>query len=354
MELNTALEAVPTGISPCTGLAQPVGVAASGMFVPEERVDNDYWEQRVETTHEWIVEKTGIHRRRRIAPDSAMSDMAVEAALEALERGGTTPDEVDAIVLNTFTPDYQLPSTALIVKEKLGAHRAMPLDLGQVACTGVVYGVHVGAHLLQNRDTRCVLVIGGEAMSRIINPGDRTSAVFFGDGAGALLLRRTNDRELGVLSWHTDAELSMDVAIPHGGSARPVTHASLDAGRQYFAMNGRSVWESATRRLPESVRTSLARARAEVDDVDLFLLHQANANIVREVLHSLGVCEERTQCNISEYGNTCGATLPTVFHEAATANRMARGDLVSMAGVGAGFLWGSMLLRVSDDRGDYQ
>lgn len=354
MELNTVPDVVPTGISPCTGLAQPVGVAASGMFVPEERVGNDYWEQRVDTTDEWIVKKTGIHRRRRVAAGSAMSDMAVEAAREALERGGTAPGEVDAIVLNTFTPDHPLPSTALIVREKLGAHRAMPLDLGQVACTGVVYGVHVGAHLLQNRDTRTVLVIGGEAMSRIINPEDRTSAVFFGDGAGALLLRRTNDRELGVLSWHLGAELSMDVTIAHGGSAHPVTHASLDAGRQYFAMNGRSVWESATRRLPESIRASLARARADVDDVDLYLLHQANANIVREVLSSLGVGEERTHCNIAEYGNTCGATLPTVFHEAVTTGRMARGDLVSMAGVGAGFLWGSMLLRVSDDRGDYQ
>lgn len=342
---------IATGFS---GLRYPVGVAASGMYVPDVIVDNAYWEQRLDTNDAWIVAKTGIRQRRYLEPGQNLSDMCVLAARQALELAEVRAQDVDAIVLNTFTPDYYLPSTALIVKEVLGAARAVPIDLCQVACAGVVYGAYVGAHLLQNRNVRHVLVIGGDAMSRIVNPEDRGSCVFFGDGAGAFLLRRTNDRDLGFLGWHLDSALSMDVAIPHGGSAQPITHESLDRGMHRFAMNGRSVWREATRVMPASIRRSVTKAGLSVTDVDFFVIHQANLNIVREVLRDLEVPENRTYCNVDRFGNTSGGTLPTVYHGAVDAGLIGHGDVVAFAGVGAGFMWGSMLLRHSDDLCDYE
>jgi 3-oxoacyl-[acyl-carrier-protein] synthase III len=337
-----------------TGFRYPVGVVSSGMYVPEVVIDNHYWEQRLETNNAWIVDKTGIHQRRYLRPDQNLSDMCLAAARQALEQAEIRPEDVDAIVLNTFTPDYYLPSTALIVKEALGATRAVPIDLGQVACAGVIYGAYVGAHLLQNRNLRTVLVIGGDAMSRIVNPADRGSCVFFGDGAGAFVLQRTRERELGFLGWNLGSALSMDVTIAHGGSAEPVTHDSLDQGLHRFAMNGRTVWREATRVMPDSIRRGVAQAGLSLDDVNFFLLHQANLKIIQDVLRQLGVSEDRTYCNVDRFGNTSGGTLPTVYHGAVENGLIKRGDVVAFAGVGAGFLWGSMLMRHSGDLHDYE
>ncbi|MBN1172271.1 MAG: beta-ketoacyl-ACP synthase 3 [Micromonosporaceae bacterium] len=324
------------------------------MYVPDVVIDNRYWEQRLDTNDAWIVAKTGIHQRRYLKPGQNLSDMCAIAAREALDRAGMSSEQVDAIVLNTFTPDYYLPSTALIVKEILGATNAVPIDLCQVACAGVVYGTFVGAHLLQNRAVKTVLVIGGDAMSRIVNPADRGSCVFFGDGAGALVLRRTADHDLGFLGWSLGSALSMDVAIPHGGSADPITHESLDRGKHRFAMNGRTVWREAIRLMPDSIRLSAAQAGLTVEDIDFFLLHQANYNIIQEVLRDLDVPESRTYCNVARYGNTSGGTLPTVYHGAVESGLLGHGDVVAFAGVGAGFMWGSMLLRHSEDLRDYE
>lgn len=351
--IQTGTEFLPD--SRKVGLQYGVGILGTGMYVPEQVITNQYWEERLDTNDQWIVEKTGIVERRHMKDGETTSDMCVSAAREALERAGIRAAQLDAIIVATITPDYPLPSTALIIKEQLGATNAIPLDLTQVACAGIVYGMYLGVHLLQNRTFNNVLVIGADALSRIYNPNDRGSCIFFGDACGALVLHRTADPAFGVLSWDIDAKLNMDaVGVPHGGAVNPINPNSYDQGEHYLFMKGRQVWEAATTALPQTLNRSIAKIGFELDDIDYFILHQANARLVKEVLDRVGVEEERTLFNVHKYGNTGAGTMPTVLHEAITSDKLSNGDIIAFAGIGAGFKWGSMILRYTDNPLDFE
>jgi 3-oxoacyl-[acyl-carrier-protein] synthase-3 len=327
-----------------TGLTLPTAILGTGISVPRQVVTNADLVTDLDTTDEWIRERTGIRERRFLAPGLSTSDMCVEAARHALRGSGVDVSDLDAIILATITPDQLLPSTALIVKEALGAHHAIPIDLNQAACAGGVLGILLGAHLLQNRHFNAVLVIGGETLSRLTNPADRTTRVFFGDAAGAVVLSRGTEG-YGVLSWDMDSSLSHSVEVRAGGASLPTTAETAAAGDHYLRMDGRVVWDEATERLPKSIEQAIALAGVGLDDVSHFVIHQANRNIINEVMRRLGVDVERAGITLDWLGNTGSATVFTVLHGAIASKKIQRDDLLVIAGIGAGFIWGTLCLR---------
>ncbi|MGQ0842183.1 3-oxoacyl-ACP synthase III family protein [Actinokineospora sp.] len=326
------------------GLRVPVGIQGTGLYVPTEVVTNRDLVSTLDTTDEWIRAKTGIRERRYLAAGMQNSDMCVRAARAALADSGVRADEIDAIVVATFTQDQPLPSTALIVKDAIGAHSALPLDLNQAACAGGVYGILVGSHLLQSDSFRSVLVIGAEALSRVTDPRDRSTRVFFGDAAGAVVLGRTVSG-FGVLSWDIGSTLSHSVEVPAGGTRAPASARTVADGGHYLKMDGRVVWTEATARLPRSIEAAVARAGLRVSEVDHFFLHQANLNIVREVMSVLDVPAERAPTSVQHLGNTGAATVFTVLDQAMRGGSVAAGEVLVVSAIGAGFLWGSLCLR---------
>jgi 3-oxoacyl-[acyl-carrier-protein] synthase-3 len=314
--------------------------------VPRTIVTNADLVAELDTTDAWIRERTGIRERRFLEPGRTTSDMCVEAARQALRGSGVDVSDIGAIILAAITPDQPLPSTALVVKEALGAHHAIPIDLNQAACAGGVLGILLGAHLLQNPHFDAVLVIGGESMSRLTDPADRTTRVFFGDAAGAVVLGR-DTQGYGVLSWDFDSALSYGVEVRAGGATRPTSPETAAAGDHYLRMDGREVWDEATARLPKSIEQAVALAGASVHDVAHFVIHQANRNIITEVLRRLGVDPDRAGITVDWLGNTGGATVFTVLHGAVMSKRIQRDDLVVISGIGAGFLWGTLCMRYS-------
>lgn len=324
-------------------LRVPVAIGGTGVYLPPRTVDNTEIVRGLDTTEAWVTSRTGIRQRRFLDDALATSDMCVAAALGALEAAAVTPGEIDAIVLATFTQDQPLPSTALIVKEAIGASNAWPLDLNQSACAGGVYGLLVGAHLLQG-GFRNVLVIGAETLSRVTDPQDRGTRIFFGDAAGAVLLRPSADG-FGLLSWDIGSELSHAVQVPAGGSRLPTDDRTVAHRQHFLRMDGRVVWEKATANLTSSILATLARAGISPNEADHYVLHQANLNIVNEVMDRLAVPRERTLTTVAELGNTGAATIFTVLDQLFRTGSVGSGDVLVMSAVGAGFLWGTLCLR---------
>lgn len=336
-----------------SGLTFPVGISSSGSYYPGQVIDNQFWTKLVDTNEEWIVAKTGIQTRRFLPEGQLCSDMCVRAARAALENDRLSSSDIDVIIVASITPDHRLPSMSLAIKERLGAYRAVPIDLTQTACSSIIYATWLAARILQDLSVTNVLVIGGDAMSRTINPEDRGSAVFFGDGAGALIMRRMRTEGLGFLSWSLGSQYSLDVSIMEG-SAEARTEKSLASAEHLFAMNGRSVWDSAMRVMPDSVRAAALQADVDLDELDIVLLHQANLRLIEAIMDDLHLPMSRTLCNVESFGNTCSATLPTVIDQARKTGRLHHGSLVALAGVGAGFMWGGAVLRHSQDINDYE
>ncbi|EGK09185.1 3-oxoacyl-ACP synthase III family protein [Kroppenstedtia eburnea] len=331
-----------------SGLSVPVGISGTGMYVPDQLVTNEDLVQNLDTSDEWIVTKTGIRERRFLREGELTSDMCVKAAEAAMADAGVTPGDLDAIIISTFTFDQLLPSTALIVRERLGADRAIPIDLNQAACAGSIYAIWTGCHLMQNQQIRCVLVIGAEALSRITDPEDRSTRVFFGDAAGAVVLNRTQSN-YGILSWDLDAALSYSVEVPAGGAKSPTTADTVRQREHFLKMDGRKVWTEANQRLPNTIQSVIKKAGLHFGEIDHFLIHQANLNIVKEVFNTLGESMSKATNNVDRFGNTGAATVFTVLHEALARGRIKHGDRIIMAAIGAGFIWGSLCFRYSDE-----
>ncbi|MGW3539760.1 3-oxoacyl-ACP synthase III family protein [Nocardia niigatensis] len=330
-------------------LRRPVGFLGSGLYVPDRVVTNAELAATLDTSDEWITSRTGIRERRFLGDGLATSDMCLSAARQALRRAGLAPEDLDAIIVTTSTPDQPLPSTAVTVKDGLGSRRAIPLDIAQTACAGGIYALLVAAHLLQGEMFERVLVIGADTGSRATDPADRITRVFFGDAAGAVILGLVPDG-FGLLSWDFGDQLCFDVAIPAGGSRLPTSPETVEAGEHYVRMNGPSAWKYATENLPASIRETLGRAGLTVGDIDHYLLHQANLNIITHAMTTLGVSMDRAPTTVERFGNTAAASIFTVLHETLMA-RPETGRLLVLAGIGAGVLWGSMCFRHYADSG---
>jgi 3-oxoacyl-[acyl-carrier-protein] synthase III len=320
-------------------------VAGWGMALPSGVLTNADLERRVDTSDEWILERTGISERRVAGPDESTATLAIEAAANAVKDAGLVPGDVGVLIVATATPEHPMPATAVYVQDALGL-RCGAFDLG-AACAGFVYALVVGASMVDSGATGAALVVGSETLSRIVDPDDRSTIILFGDGAGAAVVAPTNGDGPGLLAWDLgcDGSAASLLEVPAGGSAMPTTAETVAAGGQYLKMRGGEVFRRAVRVVVDSATATLERAGVSVDDVALFVPHQANRRIIDAAARQLGIPPSRMVVNIDRYGNTSAASIPIAVAEAAAEGRVADGDLVLLSGFGAGMTWASALLR---------
>jgi 3-oxoacyl-[acyl-carrier-protein] synthase-3 len=319
-------------------------ITALGCYAPPKLLTNADLEAMVETTNEWILERTGIHTRHIAGPEMATSDMAVEAARGALARNGVDPSQIDAILVCTVTPDMMFPSTACLVQHRLGASRAWGFDL-VAACSSFVYGLTTAAHFVMSGTHNKVLVIGADTMSRIIDYTDRATCVLFGDGAGAMLVEAGNG-EPGFIGHHNEIDGSGGdcLKMPAGGSRMPASSKTVERRLHYVKQEGQAVFKYAVRKMEESCRILLERHNVSPHDVVL-IPHQANRRIISAAAERLGIDCDKVIINIESYGNTTSATIPLATRDAVDSGRLKKGDLVMFAAVGAGYTVGANLWR---------
>lgn len=321
-----------------------VQVVGTGSYVPATVVTNGDLQRQFGFDPAWIEQRTGILARRYAAPDQATSDLCVEAARQAIRSARISPKDVDLVVVGTFTPDYQCPTTANLVQEALRLD-APAMDV-QAACSGFVYALATAAQFVATGNSRYALVVGGDCNSRIVNPRDQKVAPLFGDGAGAVVLAKGNSHQ-GLICYQlgSDGGGSSLLDRPSGGTKRPISAADIDSGSHFLRMDGKSVFKWAVRALTESIDLVLRQSGLSVDDVGLYVLHQANIRIINNAVEQLGIPTERVFNNLQNYGNTSGGSIPIALDEAFQAGRISRGDTLLMSGFGAGLTWGTCLFR---------
>jgi len=321
----------------------PAAIIGWGTAVPDGKVTNADLEARVDTSDAWIVERTGIRERRVAGEGETTASLGTAAAAQAIKRAGLTPADIDLMIVATASPEQPLPHTGAFVGEALGL-RCGSFDLS-AACAGFVYELVVAASLLQTVYDR-VLIVGAETLSRIIDPEDRATTVLFGDGAGAAVMARTAG-EPGLLAWDLgcDGSAAGLLEIPAGGSRLPASVDTVAGRGHYLKMAGQEVFRRAVRVVVESATKTLERAGVDAADVAWFVPHQANARIIDAAAQRLGFGAERALVNIDRYGNTSSASIPIALDEAIEAGRVKEGTTVLLVGFGAGFTWGSMVVR---------
>jgi 3-oxoacyl-[acyl-carrier-protein] synthase-3 len=321
-------------------------ISSLGCFVPPRALTNDDLSQIVETSDTWIVDRTGIRERRIAGPEMATSDMAVSAARQALSRRGISATELDAIIVCTVTPDMMFPATACLVQDRLGAAGAWGFDL-LAACSGFLYGLTVGAHLIGAGTHRKVLVIGADTMSRILDYTDRATCILFGDGAGAFLLEASESADVGFIGHlnEIDGSGGQFLKMPAGGSRQPASAETVAQRLHYVKQEGQQVFKFAVRKMYELCDNLLTRHGLTPADIKLLIPHQANKRIIAATAERLGLPSDRVVLNLDRYGNTTAATIPLATCDAMAAGRLKKGDLVLFAAVGAGYTAGASLWR---------
>lgn len=314
-------------------------------YVPERVVTNADLTRTLDTSDEWIVTRTGIRERRLGAPGETSSTMGAEAVRRLMAARGLEPDGVDVLIVATVTPDMLFPATACLIQDALGMTRVWGFDLS-AACSGFLYALTTGAQFIASGVHRRVIVVGADLMSSIIDPTDRTTAVLFGDGAGAVLLEEA-EPGFGVLDFHhiVDGSGREDLLMPAGGSLKPASAETVAAREHFLRQNGRTVFKFAVSQMAESVEHLLQRNRLTPADITVVIPHQANQRILDATADRLGLPRERMASVIARYGNTTAATLPLALDDVVRAGRLARGDLVVFVAVGAGFTVGATLVR---------
>ena len=327
---------------------RPVKISGLSTYVPPRVLSNADLEKMVETSNEWILQRTGIRERHIVDPGVATSDLAKEAALGAIRQAGITPQDIGFIVVGTTTPDTIFPSTACMLQEKIGATRAWGFDLG-AACSGFTYALTTGMQMVATGAHEHALVVGADVMSSIIDYTDRTTCVLFGDGAGAVVVSPAADSEPSVIGFAHEIDGSGGPALcmPAGGSRMPATHETVDKRLHYVKQDGQAVFKFAVRKTEEICRRLLDRHGVSPDQIDLFVSHQANRRIITAAAERLGLPESKVVINLERFGNTTAGTIPLALADAVKDNRLKKGDLVLLASVGAGFTVGSVLLRWS-------
>jgi 3-oxoacyl-[acyl-carrier-protein] synthase-3 len=326
-------------------------IAGMGLSIPPRVVTNHELERLVDTNDEWIQTRTGIRERRVAADDVATSDLALDAAREALARAGVAARDVDLVIVGTATPDMLFPATACLVQDRLGATRAGAFD-ASAACSSWAYAVAMGHAAVASGTAEVVLVIGAETLSRIIDWTDRATCVLFGDAAAAVVLRPC-ELEQGFLAFHlgSDGSGGSLICLPAGGSRQPPSLETVAARDHYLKMSGREVYKFAVRAIPRAIEEVTARAGVAVADVDCFIPHQANIRIIEAAAKRLGQPMDRFFLNVDRYGNTSSASVPVALYEAAEQGRIRPGDLVVFVAFGGGLTWGAAAIRWTDGQG---
>jgi 3-oxoacyl-[acyl-carrier-protein] synthase-3 len=325
---------------------RPTGIRSLATYVPPHVLTNADLEKMVETTDEWILQRTGIRERHIVDAGVATSDLGKEAAVKAIAAAGLTPDDVGVIIVGTVTPDMMFPSTACLLQHKIGASRAWGFDLS-AACSAFTYALTTASQLVASGAHEHALVVGADVMSSIIDYKDRSTCVLFGDGAGAVVVSAAAEHDGAILDFEHEVDGSGGPALcmPAGGSHQPATRETVDRRLHYVKQDGAAVFKFAVRKTEEISRRVLDRNGLTPGDIDLFVSHQANRRIIQSAGEKLGINPEKVMINIDRFGNTTAATIPLALNDAVCSGRLKKGHLVLLASVGAGFTVGSVLLR---------
>lgn len=325
------------------------GILGTGFYVPEKIMTNADLEKIVETSDEWIVERTGIKERRIADDNQPMSDLALRAAKAALADAGVAAEDLDLIIVATLTSDRIIPSTACMIQNLLGAKHAAAFDLS-AACSGFAYAASVAAQFIETGAYKKALVIGAETLSKYINWEDRNTCVLFGDGAGAAVLGQVEEG-YGILSFDlgSDGSGGDAIQIPSSGSLMPVSKESIDQKLNLIHMNGRDVFKFAVKAMGKTVKNSLAKIDMPQEKIDWLVPHQANIRIIESAAKRLSMPMDKVIVNIHKYGNMSAACIPIALAEAAAAKRFKKGDIIALSGFGAGLTWASCIIRWSKE-----
>jgi len=323
---------------------ESVAIVGSGSYLPERIMTNADLEKIVDTNDEWIVTRTGMRERHIAAEDETTSQMAIKASGQALEDAGVDAEDIDLIIVATITPDMPFPSTACLVQTGIGAKKALCFDL-EAACSGFLYALETGRGLVASGLYKNALIIGAEKMSAVTDWEDRGTCVLFGDGAGAVVIRRS-EGESGILSTTVGADGSLGdlLMIPAGGSRNPASHDTVDQRMHYLKMAGNNVFKYAVRHMCAAGREALEKAGLTADDIDWVVPHQANMRIIQAISDRVGIPMERFVINLDRLGNTTAATVPLALDEARRDGRIKPGDKVLTVVFGGGFTWGATVM----------
>jgi 3-oxoacyl-[acyl-carrier-protein] synthase-3 len=318
----------------------PISITGLGAYAPERVLTNDELSRIVDTTDEWIMTRTGIRERRIAAPEQALTDLALPAAKAALAQAGVEPKDVDLLVCATVTPDMMFPTSSALLADELGAPAAAAYDL-LAGCTGFMYALAQAYGMMASGLSQRALVVGGDVLSRILDWTDRSTLVLFGDGAGAVVLERVEQPGFLGFELGADGGGGIHLSLPGSGSRR----MDEAVGNGFVHMNGREVFKFATRVLVSSAQAVLERCGVSVEEVDVYVPHQANVRIMDHAAEKLGIPRERMVVNVDRYGNTSSGSIPLALADAQREGRLKKGDLVLMTGMGAGLTWGSSLME---------
>ncbi|MGH7889868.1 MAG: beta-ketoacyl-ACP synthase III [Thermodesulfobacteriota bacterium] len=321
-----------------------VRIIGTGLSIPERILSNADLEKIVDTSDEWIRTRTGIAERRIANSDIASSDMAYDASLKALKACSVFPKDIDAIIVATVTSDYLFPSTACLIQSRLGAKRAFAFDVS-AGCTGFVYALKVGKAMIDAGDAKTILVVGAETLSRIVDYEDRTTCILFGDGAGAVVLNESEIPGILSISLGSDGDAWQLLYMPGGGSRIPASEESVKARHHYLKMEGSEVFKEAVKAMESASIEAIRRADITPDEIDLFISHQANYRIMEAVRRRLDIPPEKVFMNVDRYGNTSSASVPIALDEAVRSGKIHRGDIILFSAFGAGFTWGSAVVK---------
>jgi 3-oxoacyl-[acyl-carrier-protein] synthase III len=321
------------------------GIVGTGSALPEKVITNFDLEKLVDTSDQWITERTGIKERRQAASGQTTSVLCIQAAKQAMEMAGLTARDLDMIICSTISPDMPLPSTAAFIQTGLGADSVISFDLA-AACSGFLFGMTVAEQFIRTGKAKYVLIVGAELLSRYLDYTDRATCVLFGDGVAAGIIGPVEPPS-GLLAteMHTDGHFAEHLYIPAGGTRNPASCETVKTRQHYIKMKGNELFKVAVRSLEDVCRNVLEKAAISVDELDLFVPHQANQRITDAVQQRLGICPERVFSNINRIGNTSSASIPLCLDECARSGRIKRGDLILMAAFGAGVTWGAALMR---------
>lgn len=323
-------------------------ITGTGSYAPERLLTNDDLQKLVDTNDEWIVQRTGMKSRHIATPEQATSDLALPAAQRAIENAGLTPNDIDMILVATFTPDYMTPSTACILQHRLGITRSIAaMDLA-AACSGFVYALATASQFVRSGTMKHVLVIGAESISKIVDYTDRGTCILFGDGAGAAVLSRCDDPNRGVQFYHLGADGSGEglLKIPAGGSRTPSSATTVANKQHYLQMAGRDVYKFAVTQMTESLSQAMSACNLTADDVKLVVPHQVNMRIIDSATTKMGFPRDKVYINIERFGNTSAASVPIALDEAHRAGLYGAGDWVIMVAFGAGLTWASVAVKM--------
>ena len=320
-------------------------ITATAHSTPEGVMTNFDIEKLVDTSDEWIRSRTGITQRHVVSENEASSDISTRIAVSLLKKSGIDPNDIDVIIIGTVTPDHFTPSTAALVQKNIGASNAWGYDLS-AACSGFLYGLETGANFIASGKYKKIMVIGVDIMTSILDFQDRDTCVIFGDGGGGVILEPTSSKN-GIVDsiLHMDGSGGEYLIVPGGGSRMPATNKSVDDRAHYIKQDGKTVFKHAVKGMADVSEKILSRNNLTGDDIALFIPHQANKRIIDSAANRCGISEDKVLINIDQYGNTTAGTIPIAINEAIDDKRIKDGDYVLLASFGAGFTWGSILLK---------